>query len=254
MKEKRFPTSYGVVKGSVFPELKRSEIHVWGAWLDASQSFLEESVNCLSPDELQRALRLRFREDKDRFIAGRAVLRSIVSKYLNLPPSKVELQYGPHGKPRLTPPAGESRLEFNLSHTGDAALVAISLAREVGIDIEKIRADISFMRLAERFFHPEEAATLRSLPPENRNAAFFELWTRKEACVKAMGIGLRIPLRRIRVSLDNENPQYVHGPSHDGGKSGDWSIMPIEAPRGYAAAIAAQGRGWSVSLFEWARE
>ena len=166
--------------------LSHGEAHVWRIRLAPCP------VDLLSEDERARALRFHFPLHRHRFVAARSALRRILAAYLDLPPAELRFHYSPHGKPYLE----HHWLRFNLAHSEDLALCAVARAREIGVDIERIRPRPTQERIPERFFSPSEAAQLRALPPE----AFFHYWTAKEAYLKARGEGLAIPLDSFDVT------------------------------------------------------
>jgi len=143
---------------------------------------------------------------------------------------------GPHGKPRLA--NAPIDLRFNLSHSSERALLAITIGHEAGVDIERERS-IETLDLADRFFSAAESATLRALPPADQVPAFFRCWTRKEAFVKAIGNGLAFPLDGFEVSLANADAsQLLRSCSADPGVLDRWRILSVPAESGYAAAVA----------------
>jgi len=150
---------------------------------------------------------------RQHWVAARWALRGVLGRYLDKEPARVELRIGEHGKPRVAE-AGTS-LRFNLSHSGELALVAVAWAFEVGVDIERIAPRDDLLALSRRTLAPEEAARIKALRSEKRLAAFHAAWTRREAVAKCLGAGLRAPLPQTTVAVSN-----------------------FEAKSGYAAAVA----------------
>jgi 4'-phosphopantetheinyl transferase len=147
----------------------------------------------LSADEREHASRFRFEEDRIRSIVARGGLRRILSSYCGASPRAMEFHIGKHGKPRLLQPL--AALEFNLSHSCDCVLIAVTSGVQCGVDIEQCRPIIEEPELAERFFCPREMEWLSRT--EN---GFYRIWTIKEAIIKAMGLGLSIQLSQIDVT------------------------------------------------------
>src|SRR5262249_26367386 len=144
----------------------------------------------LADDERRRADRFHFEKDCRHFTAARGAMRILLAGYLAHRPEEVRFAYSNYGKPRL---AAESKLCFNLTHSQGLALLAVTRGREIGVDVERLREmERDGEPLAERFFSPREAAVLRSLPTRLRREAFFHCWTRKEAYIKAHGMGLSL--------------------------------------------------------------
>jgi len=178
--------------GGAIP-LAKGEIHLWRAPLDISSEALKPLEGLLHTDERDRAARLMFPQHRARFIAARGILRSILGIHLGCGPGSVKFAYGEHGKPAVAEPAGTG-VEFNVSHSGDLALYAVALDLPVGVDVELIKPDGSWLEIAGRYFAPGEHRRLAALPPEEMQREFFELWAEKEARLKALGVGLHFPM------------------------------------------------------------
>jgi 4'-phosphopantetheinyl transferase len=230
--------------------LEPDEVHVWRAPLDADGNVIERYERLLSPDERERAQRYVFQKHCRRFIVARAVLRVLLGRYLNQEPDRIRFAYGPEGKPSLAETSGGS-VRFNLSHSEALALYAFTRAREVGIDLEWINPRVGFEELADRFFTPGEASTLRGLTEHAREPAFFACWTRKEAYMKAIGKGLSLPTQGFEVSLAPGQPAALISTRHDPEQAARWSLLELDAGPGFAAALAVEGRGWKVKCWQW---
>src|SRR5262245_60913756 len=176
--------------------LPASTIHVWRTTLDRSDGELAPLRASLSADELVRAERLIWENKRRRFIAGRGFLRTILGRYLQRAPADLVFCYGLHGKPAL---ADAEDLHFNLSHSAECAVLAVTRVAPLGVDVERIRSQANREGIAGRFFSAAEVAQLASVAPEQRDEAFFNCWTRKEAYVKACGEGLARPLDQFAV-------------------------------------------------------
>ena len=147
-------------------------------------------MQSLSTDERGRARRLRFERDRARFVLGRGMLRMILSRYTGVPAEELVFAYGANGKPNLSSISSGDILQFNVAHSDSLALYAVAREYEVGIDVERIHTTDDADEIAARFFSERENIWWRSLPEHRRGEAFFNLWTRKEACLKASGDGL----------------------------------------------------------------
>jgi medium-chain acyl-[acyl-carrier-protein] hydrolase len=231
------------------PALGANDVHVWRAPLEQPPPSLEALEQTLSPDERQRAERFHFPRDRRHFIAGRGILRTLLSRYLGQRPDEIQFCYNPHGKPRLCPET--TGLHFNLAHSHGLALYAVSRGRELGVDLERVRADFDGEQLAQRFFSPREAAGLRSLPAAQRREAFFSCWTRKEAYLKATGMGLSLALDRFDVSLAPAAAALL-ATRHDSAEARRWSLCDLAPGLGYTGALAVEGHGWRLWSAEWA--
>jgi 4'-phosphopantetheinyl transferase len=221
-------------------------VDIWRADLEVHPLELNRLQNSLSPDELDRAARLHFARDRRRFIVARAILRDILARYLDQPPAELRFSYSAHGKPSLARNWNSAGLRFNMSHASSLAVYAIACNREVGIDVERIEPKWAVWEIADKFFTPNETATLRSLPANLLSEAFFNCWTRKEAYVKARGAGLQIALHSFEVSLaPGEQPRFLSE-----GEVG-WSLKCILLDHDYVAAIAVEGHDWRPRFLEW---
>lgn len=213
--------------------LGSGDIHVWRVSLEGEEALCAARESLLSPDERARADRFRMARDRRRSILARSALRIILARSLNVEPSALRFEYGPHGKPALSGPAAP--LSFNVSHSDDLALIAVREGGPIGVDIERIRADMGGDEIAERFFCPAERAWLLSLPSDQRPDGFFTLWTRKEAYIKARGSGLWHDLHAFDVS--QSPPLPVQGT----GTEQRWFICDLPLETDYAAALAGEG-------------
>ncbi len=226
--------------------LRPEEVHVWRAPLEMDPASLGRLQETLVPDERARAAQFHSPKDRRHFIAARGALRDILARYLHREPASLQFRYGAAGKPALVADSGSHELRFNLSHSGELALYALTRIREIGIDVERIRADVARERVAERFFSAQEVSALRGLPEHLQPEAFFSCWTRKEAYIKARGDGLRIPLDSFDVSLIPGTPAaFLRG------AESQWSLQALRPAPDYVAAVAAAGRDWLVRLWEW---
>lgn len=231
------------------PRLAPGEIHLWRIRLDRPAAALDADREVLSPDEIRRADRLRFPLHGRRLVAGRAALRRILGRYLDLPPSDVSFEYGPAGKPHLA--GGGDDLRFNYSDSGDLAVCAVSRGREVGVDLERMRRDVEFLRLAERWFAPSEIVALRRTPETALPASFYACWTRKEAFVKALGGSIVRSTRRFSVTVDPAADEIGLAFPEDPEAADRWSLVSLRVAPGYAGALAIEGRAGPRRRMSW---
>ncbi len=231
--------------------LPSNAVHVWRASLVVPVSYLRTLEGTLTADECARAERFYFQEHRERFIAGRGLLRNILSRYLDSEPGQLRFRYNSYGKPALTAETGAEGFCFNLSHSYDTALYAVTHGREIGVDIERFRPDVEVEKLAERFFSPREAAVLRALPEDLRKEGFFNCWTRKEAYIKAEGEGMSIPLSAFDVSLTPGEPAALLRSQNSPQETSRWSLQALDPKPGYAAALAVKGHDWELTCWQW---
>ena len=229
-------------------DLATDRVDVWRVHISSTTP----SEDSLSADERQRAARFHFDVDRDRYIVAHASLRDILSRYLHCDPQDLKFSTNEFGKPSLTRSNDFSRLkniEFNLSHSGDFALIAVTRGRKVGVDVELIRADIELEDLARRNFSPREVSELMTLPLEHRTLGFFHCWTRKEAYIKAQGLGLSLSLDSFDVSLGE--PAALRATRPDANESARWSLHSLNVESNYAAALAVDGNGLEIQCWDW---
>ena len=226
------------------------EVHVWRASLRRDPSEVAALRTLLSADELGRADRFHFPRDRDAFTVARGGLRTLLGRYLGLPPASLRFKYNDFGKPSLETDTGGARPRFNLSHAGDVALYAVTDGREVGIDVERVREDFATHEVAERFFSRREFASLRALPDGEQTRAFFDCWTRKEAYIKARGAGLSLPLDSFDVTVSPREPAALLETRDDPLEASRWLICELSPGTGYVAAVAVEGDGWSLRCWE----
>jgi 4'-phosphopantetheinyl transferase len=230
--------------------LEANEAHIWRIRLEAERPVISESLKLLSVDEKVRAERSHFQKDRDRFVLARAAVRKILGSYLDVLPAQIRFSYSRFRKPALDQEKYGNLLRFNLTHSREVALLAVTRENEVGVDIEYIDGQFPFAKIAPDCFSPAELAALNSVSSAERASAFFSGWTRKEAFIKAVGDGLSYPLKEFTVSLD---PCEVndHLISNDPDGIRHWTLISLAPGPGYAGALAAKGPIDSVHCFEW---
>ena len=230
--------------------LESEDLHVLSASLDQPFRRLEALAMLLSPDEAERAGRYHFARDRDRFVAARGLLRSILGAYVGFAPERIAFRYGARGKPWLVSQITTADLRFNVSHSDGLALYAICRGRDVGVDVERVKPVADAERIAERFFSAREGAALRRLPPRERERAFFACWTRKESYIKATGDGLTCPLDAFDVSFLPGRAARLERVEGDPLEAARWSLAELCPAVGYEAALAVAGPLGKLSCWE----
>jgi 4'-phosphopantetheinyl transferase len=226
-----------------FQPLTDSDIHIWCASLNISHEELSHHVSLLSLDEKARAERFYFEKDRDHFIVGRGLLRTIISYYLKVEPAQIIFFYEEYGKPALKSELRDKTFEFNLSHSKGLALYIFSWNRKVGIDVEYIHSMPDMDDFAERFFSPRESAFINSLSGQQKEIAFFKLWTCKEAFLKANGNGLTVPINEVEISLESEGSVTLEAIGEEKEQISHWQLEIFNPVQGYQAALAVEGKG-----------
>lgn len=233
------------------PPLGDAEVHVWTMRLDASLGALAELEAALSPAE--RAAQARYVRPRDRamFALSHATRRALLGAYVGVPAGALAFATGAQGKPHLD--AIETDVRFNVSHSGDVALLAVARGRELGVDVEEIRASADLDAIARAQFSPHEQSDLRraGTSDEARLHAFFACWSRKEAVIKAIGMGLSFPLAAFDVAIDPDGPPRLLASRDPRLDAAAWSMHALRMPRGHAGALMVEGQVRAVRELSW---
>lgn len=242
------------------PRLGPGEVHVWLVSLDVTadrRAFLE---SLLSADERDRAERYRVRAPRERFVVARGTLREVLGRSSSLPPEQLRFSYPcvcgrpdckpSQRKPRLELEPGLPPLRFNLAHTERLAMSAVSIGRELGIDLERVKP-AAMGPIAERAFGVEELTALHALPEAQRVEAFYRGWTRKEAYAKATGRGFALPPGDFEVSLAPGEARALRSVRGDSCEAGRWWFRDLPVPAGYLASLAVEGSDCVVRTGWW---
>ena len=225
-------------------------IHVWLVTLADVPS--DGAADMLTPDEREQASRFMSAALTRGFIAKRAALRQILATYTSVHAADLAFRTSAHGKPHLLDRDGAaSTIEFNVSDAGRYALVAVAMRRAIGVDIEAIRHIEDADDIVEHHFSAIERAAYRRLAPEQRPTAFFNAWTRKEAFIKAVGLGLHLSLDSFSVALDPAAPARLIEIDGDPMKAAEWTLMPIEVPSGHVGAVVVRGPISNCQTLSW---
>ncbi len=196
------------------------------------------NLDLLSPGEITRAARFTVEHPRRVFVTARAALRRALGTWLSLDPAAFVFLLGPHGKPRLDPP---SSLRFNLSHSGDSIVIALTEGIDLGVDVEELDRHTPTERLARRFFTQAEARAVEQAPEADRNRIFFHCWTAKEAVLKATGSGLTVPVREVEVDPDPDAPPRLLNLGGDTTEAERWTLLRHEVPGRWIATVAFRG-------------
>ncbi|HSK28853.1 MAG TPA: 4'-phosphopantetheinyl transferase superfamily protein [Candidatus Limnocylindria bacterium] len=224
-----------------------SHIHVWSVNLNGSILRSDQVLGVLSIEEKSRAAKFKFERDRRRYIIAHAALHDILAGYVNAAAADLRFVAGMNGKPSLAAPLDASGVAFNLSHSHERALIAVTPGRELGVDIEFSKIDFAFHEVAERFFTAREVAALRALPAQLQRQAFYKCWTSKEAFLKAKGTGLSGQLDEVEISLTGDERVRIAA------NVPGWSLAELTPGEGYEAALATEGDPLAVICYRWRR-
>jgi 4'-phosphopantetheinyl transferase len=227
-------------------------VHVWRLHADdvAEPALLRRFEALLSPEESERYVRFGHKRTRREFLLARGLARTVLASYAGVAPSDLRFQADAFGKPTLLAPTADPRLHFNISHSHGAIVCAAAMGRQVGIDVEDGSRRVQYLDLAERYFAPAEVAHLHGLPIADRRAAFFAIWTLKEAFVKAIGQGLSFALDSFAFELDVDRLLRFQPPASLPGSWRFFQFEPTPRHRG-ALAVECNGREVRVMMRDW---
>jgi 4'-phosphopantetheinyl transferase len=219
-------------------DLPADEVHVWR--VDLAEQTDAGGLETLSAAERARADRFHFPDDRDRFVASHVALRAILASYVEVAPAALSFGESAHGKPFVAAPDAGRALRFSLSHSGDIAVVAVSRGRDVGVDVERVRPLDDLEGFSARYFSPAERDALGHVPSADRLCAFFEIWTLKEAYLKACGEGLQRALDAFDVTVGDAPPRLLAVRDRPGDEV-RWTTAHLDPGREYVAALVFEG-------------
>lgn len=209
---------------------------LWDVPLLQSRRQASAACRLLAHGEM-RSVETMAEPHRSRWLVARASLRIVLSAYVGVSPGEIQLVYGPWGKPALEASTASQGLEFNLSKSNDSCLVAVTRIGPVGVDIESVAPVPRVRELARRFFAPSEAAVLEAQDDEGRLPAFLRYWTAKEACAKALGRGLSLPLPAYLVPEEFLHRSRVRLTGLDGGR---WVLVQVDPGSDVVGSLAVK--------------
>jgi 4'-phosphopantetheinyl transferase len=198
----------------------------------------------LDPEEQGRARRVLRAQDQHSFTAAHGGLRLLLGAMLGVPPRSFAFTANQYGKPRLVAPRG---LAFNMSHSGGIVLIGVARDTAIGVDVEALRPVPERPNIVQRYFHPGEAADFATVPDDQAQGAFFRCWSRKEAVVKALGLGMSLDLHRYRVTcLPGAAPELL-ALEGEAAPRDAWTIGDLDFGADHVGAVAARRRPLAVA-------
>ena len=210
---------------------------------------LDRCRDILSQEEQRRADQFKFDKDRDSYTTTRAVLRELLGKYTNAAPASLSFVTNEHGKPALPSGHNSQNIQFNVSHSGIFALLAFGQQHPIGVDVERIRANVT--EISKLLLSSRERQSYQHLSEAQRIASLFHVWTSKEAIIKALGKGFSIPLKDVEVEIHPENPPSLVQLSPQIGKAEDWRLYGLTVDEHYSAAVAVGSEIRQVSCWSW---
>ncbi len=224
-------------------KLDEDAVHVWHLDLQLGVDELENATQLLNEEERLTAAYFREARHRDRFIAGRGLLRSLLASYNDTEPAEVRFEWSANGKPSLRAQSELAPIHFNYSHSADRAVCAITRIGPIGVDLERVQAWQDLRELEQLVFTQDEISLLEQLAEEQRDREFFRLWTHKEALVKATGDGLSLAPETFGIDL--AQARVVAGELEDLG----WRFFDVSRSDDWPAAIAVASEDCRVVQF-----
>lgn len=231
--------------------LRSGEVHLWRIAVPDADRIPPYWLGLLAPEEQARVARKRMLADARRVLTSRACLRLLLGGYIDVPPASVALAATANGKPHLAAPPAPPLLEFNASHSGDWVVLAFARGLPIGVDVECHR-ELEFSELVNAFFSPQERETWSKLPAADHTHAFFSAWTRKEAYLKALGLGLLQSLDSFSVTFGFDPTSELVGCASDASAPQRWLIASVDVAPGYACALAVGSAATALHTFTFA--
>lgn len=224
------------------PGLDRGGVHLWHISTEAAKqnNWLHRYRDLLSDDEHQRHQKFVFEKDRDQFLISRALLRTTLSRYSGERPDAWRFRLNEFGKPEIEPAQNGSKLRFNISHCEGLVVCGLTIGHDLGVDCENINREFNLRQLASEVFSNSEREHLQSLPPFQRTETFFRLWTLKEAYIKARGIGMSLPLRKISFDITAADRIAVFFGDGIQDQSEKWQFVEPVFPDPFSVAIAVR--------------
>ncbi|MBT7950488.1 MAG: 4'-phosphopantetheinyl transferase superfamily protein [Gammaproteobacteria bacterium] len=231
-------------------KLDANYIDVWRTRIDLPEEEVKRYALTLSEEERERAARFTFPDKYEEYVVSRGLLRRALAHVLKQAATDFQFEYTDSKKPYLSKKYGGQSISFNISHSHGQALVAISLQRNIGVDIEKIRTDVEYEKLASRFFSEAEHKQLMQLPQDERARSFFAIWTRKEAFVKAIGKGIAFGLSEFDVNVEPQEPPLMLVTRWNPQDVSSWLMATIDSDPDYMATLATDGGDFQLRCWQ----
>lgn len=229
--------------------LNPGDLHVWVTSLQCTPVQLAQLIPLLSPEEFARSQRFKMKKAQEQFIVGRAVLRKILGEYLQLEPEKILFTYEKFGKPMLDESIQHvPELAFNLSHSQGLALYALANTTCLGADLEYRGREHFFDEIAERFFSAKETEEIKTARGENKKISFYNIWTKKEALLKALGLGLHGPLKQFTVhGIEQGKIEELKALPFDS-TAQSWHVFSLDYDSNFSVSIAMNQKPQNIWL------
>jgi 4'-phosphopantetheinyl transferase len=223
--------------------LTSADIHVWLAFYDEINQERLHSVyrELLNAEEREQEPRFYFERDRRRYLITRALVRTVLSRYTSIHPREWIFSANSYGRPEIAnAEARDASLSINISHTHSLIILGVTKGRALGVDVENFRERDVSMDVAERYFAPQEVATLNAAPLHEQQYRFFEYWTFKESYIKARGMGLSLSLDKFSFYYPGDSEVGIEIDPELADTSARWQFWQFRPRPGYLIAICAE--------------
>ena len=239
---------YGLEKEFI---LNENEVHIWNYSLEPDKNLAELYFNNLSEDEKDRVKKIIIKEVKYRSILSKVITKKILSKYLDRKITQINYCYNKFGKPKLSSEINHLDLNFNISHSGNLGVIAISKNKQIGIDIEQIVELNDLNDLIDLIFTENEIRQIGLLDQIDKTKMFYKIWTAKEAFVKAIGYGLSFPVKNIEFEINRIRGISIKFVKEFPDSLNDWQIYNFSPEESYTSTIAVKMNPIKTKNFIW---
>lgn len=224
--------------------LTKSETHVWMVSPDTVRepALVRSYHELMCAEEQVQQQRFRFEKGRHEYLVTRALVRTVLSRYVDVNPHAWRFAKNDYGRPEIAFPLGLPPLRFNLSHTDGLIVCLVGLDREIGIDVENLERPGETLEIADRFFSAIEATTLRAQPVASQRERFFEYWTLKESYIKARGMGISLPLEQFSFLLNPAQPVRIAFDSRLQDDPASWQFNQFRPSPQHLMAVAIRRR------------
>ncbi len=223
-----------------------NQTHVWYIYFSQQLNILSYFLSILSKDEIEKASKFRFEKDKNCSIITRGALRFLSGKYLTENPEDIKFKYGEFGKPYYNM---ETELKFNVSHSGNMAVIGFVLNDDIGVDVEEMKSDFEVFDIASNYFSDYEIKSLKEIPIQNHVKGFYRCWTRKESFIKAKAKGLSFPLDSFSVSIDSDEKTELLETKWDKNEKELWNLFSFTPQENYIGAVSVKGNIQNIKYY-----
>ncbi|WOD43237.1 4'-phosphopantetheinyl transferase family protein [Hwangdonia lutea] len=229
-------------------ELIPKTIHIWVININDVIHKIDNLKHVINKAEKEKASNFHFKKDQNKYIMSRGALRVLSACYLNRNAKEIEFEYGEYGKPEYN---FDSDLKFNISHSGDLIVLSFVKEFDIGVDIEKVKADFDIFEIAANFFSDLEIKTLKKVPKDKQVEYFYRCWTRKESFIKAKAMGLSFPLDSFSVCINSDKKTAVLETKWDINEKDTWSLFTFSPQPNYIGAVSIQGNINAIEYFNF---